>query len=98
MDEQLRVPRWETEIPLLVLVIFTSIGMWVFLTISIFGAFYAAFFGIFFFLAHLAFIAHLRGSSIKLAPDQLPELHARVQAMAASLGIRRLPDTYVMQA
>ena len=94
----LHVPRWETEIPLLVLVIFASIALWTFIFVSIIGIFYAVFLGIFFFLAHVAFIAHLRGSSVKLGPDQMPELYARVQSISRRFGLRRTPDAYVMQA
>ena len=96
--DTLRVPRWETEIPLLVLVILASIALWTFIFVSIIGIFYAVFLGVFFFLAHVAFIAHLRGSSVKLGPDQMPELYARVQSIAQRFGLRRTPDAYVMQA
>jgi Zn-dependent protease with chaperone function len=89
------VQRWETEIPLLIL---AALALWAFLLISLIGIFYAVFFGIFFFLAHVAFIAHLRGSAVKLGPDQLPDLYARVQTVARRLGMEKMPDAYVMQA
>src|ERR1051326_2191464 len=98
MEPAQRVPRWETEIPLLVLVILTSIVMWIMLVVSIVGIFYAVLFAAFFLLAHLALIAHLRGSSIKLGPDQLPHLHVRLTAMAEKLGMKRVPEAYLMQA
>jgi Zn-dependent protease with chaperone function len=94
----LRVPRYETEIPLLILVILVSIGLWIFLAVSIVGIFYAVFFAIFFFLMHVGFIAHLRGSSIKIGPEQMPELHARIQRIAARFGMTRVPDAYLMQS
>jgi Zn-dependent protease with chaperone function len=96
--DTLRVPRWETEIPLLILVILTSLALWMFIVISMIGIFYAIFFAIFFFLAHVGFIAHLRGSSVKLGPDQMPELYARVQSISRRFGLQRPPDAYVMQA
>ena len=92
------VARYETEIPLLILVILTSIALWIVIAFSIVGIFYAVFFMIFFFLAHLALVAHLRGSSVKLGPDQLPDLYQRVQQIGTRLGMRRLPDAYLMQA
>jgi hypothetical protein len=46
----------------------------------------------------VALVAHLRGSAVKLGPDQLPELYGRVQLIAARLGMQRLPDAYLMQA
>jgi hypothetical protein len=45
-----QVVRYETEIPLLMLVILTSIALWVVIAVSIVGIFYAVFFAIFFFL------------------------------------------------
>ena len=92
------VPRWETEIPLLVLVAIAAAGMWFFLFVSIIGIFYGLFFAVFFFLAHVGFIAHLRGSAVKLGPDQMPELYARVQRIGQRLGLEKMPDAYVMQA
>jgi Zn-dependent protease with chaperone function len=93
-----RVIRYETEIPLLILVILTSIALWIFIALSIVGAFYAVFFLAFFFLAHLALVAHLRGSAVKLGPEQLPDLFERVRLVAERLGMKRLPDAYLMQA
>jgi Zn-dependent protease with chaperone function len=92
------VRRWETEIPLLILVILLSMALWVFVAVSIIGIFYAVFFSIFFFLAQVGFVAHFRGSAIKLGPQQMPELHARVLAIASRLGLAKVPDAYLMQA
>jgi Zn-dependent protease with chaperone function len=92
------VSRWETEIPLLVFVALAAAAMWLFLFISIIGIVYAVFFGVFFFLVHLGFIAHLRGSAVKLGPEQMPDLYARVQNIARRFGMEKVPDTYLMQA
>src|SRR5438132_5902492 len=83
----LSVRRWETEIPLLILVILVSIVLWILVAVSMIGIFYAVFFSLFFLLAQVGFVAHLRGSAIKLGPQQLPELHARVVAIASRLGL-----------
>ena len=96
--DALRVPRWETEIPLLIVVTLISIALWFVIFISIIGIFYAVFFAVFFFLAHVMFIAHMRGSSIKLGPDQMPEIYTRVQSVSARFGLKPPPDAYVMQA
>jgi len=92
------VPRWETEVPLLILVALASAMLWVFLVVSIIGILYGLFIGLFLFLAHVGFIAYVRGSAVKLGPDQMPDLYARVQRIAARLGMQKLPDAYVMQA
>jgi Zn-dependent protease with chaperone function len=92
------VRRWETEIPLLVLVIVASIMLWILVAVSMIGIFYAVFFSLFFLLAQVGFIAHLRGSAIKLGPQQMPELYARVVAIASRIGLAKVPDAYLMQA
>jgi Zn-dependent protease with chaperone function len=92
------VRRWETEIPLLVLVIVASIVLWILVAVSVIGIFYAVFFSLFFLLAQVGFIAHLRGSAIKLGPQQMPELYARVVAIASRIGLAKVPDAYLMQA
>jgi Zn-dependent protease with chaperone function len=96
--EPLRVPRYDTEIPLLLVVALLSFSLWVLLIVSIVGIVYAVFLGLFFFFAHLGFIAYLRGSAIRLGPDQLPELHARVVAISQRLGMKEPPEAYLMQA
>src|SRR3954453_2191203 len=92
------VRRWETEIPLLILVIVVSIVLWILVVGEMIGIFYAVFFSIFFLLAQVGFIAHLRGSAIKLGPQQMPELYARVVAIASRIGLAKVPDAYLMQA
>lgn len=97
-QQPLSVRRWETEIPLLILVVVASIALWAFIVVSLVGLVYTAFLMVLLFLAHVAFVAHVRGSAVKLGPEQLPDLHARVQAIAQRLGIETVPDAYVMQA
>jgi Zn-dependent protease with chaperone function len=98
MEQTVRIPRWASETPLFVLVLLVSLGLWFLLAISIFGMIYAAFIGIFVFVSHLVFIAHLRGSAVKLGPDQFPELHQRVESLARRVGLPHVPAVYVMQA
>jgi Zn-dependent protease with chaperone function len=95
---QVRVERWPTEKPLLVLVAIAAVLLWVALTVTVIGFVYAAFIGLFLFVSHLGFIAYLRGSAVRLGPDQLPELHARVIELAGRVGLTREPEVYVMQA
>ena len=92
------VARWPTEIPLLVVCILISIPLWIVIAVSVIGLVYAVLLTVFFAIVRLAFIAHLRGSSIKLGPDQLPELHARVAQLAQRIGLPEVPNAYLMQA
>lgn len=92
------VERSSTERPLFVLALLISLVFWVVICISVVGLVYAVCLGAFFFVLHLGFVAHLRGSAVRLAPDQLPELHARVELLARRMGMARAPEAYVMQA
>ena len=92
------VKRWPSEEILFAITGIISMGMYLMLLISIFGAIYAGFFAVFFFLAHVGFIAHVRGSAVKLGPEQFPELHMRVAELAVAMGMRKVPDAYLMQA
>src|SRR5262249_26270104 len=79
-------------------VILLAIAIWVLLAVSIIGIIYAIPIGIFLFTAHLALIAHIRGSAVRLRPEQFPELHRRVQEIATRAGVPRLAGAYIMQA
>ncbi len=97
-SDSVTVARWPTEGLFTFLVVLLSIVAWVVLVVSIVGIAYAAFIALFFFIAHLIFIAHVRGSAVKIGPDQFPELHEAVERLARKLGLRNVPDAYVMQA
>jgi len=83
--------------PLFVFSALVAALMWVVIVVSIVGLFYAVVFGLIFFVSHLAFVAYVRGSAVKLGPTQFPELHERVCALAAAMGMAP-PEAYLMQA
>lgn len=90
--------RWPGERIWLALVALVAALIWILLAVSIIGLIYALFLGIFFFLAHTVFIAHLRGSGVRLGRAQLPELNERVERLARRLGLKQVPEAYLMQA
>lgn len=95
---RIQVERWATEGPLLVVSVLASLFLWVVAAVTVIGLVYAAMLGLFFFVIHLGFIAHVRGNGVKLGPEQFPELHARVELLASRMGLERTPETYLMQA
>ena len=99
MAAQVRInpERWPSEVPLLVLTAVAAAAMWVLLTISIFGIVYAVLIAVFFFISHMAFVAYVRGSGVRLGPDQFPDLHRRVLELSRAMDMEP-PDAYVMQA
>ncbi|REJ76603.1 MAG: peptidase M48 [Acidobacteria bacterium] len=94
----LHVPRWPTELPLLCLVVLVALGVWALLAVTVFGLLYVGLIGVFVFLSHVVFIAHIRGSAVRLGPSQLPDLHARVVELSHRAGLDAPPETYVQSA
>jgi Zn-dependent protease with chaperone function len=93
-----RIERWPTEWPLRIVIALASLAIWGLLTISVIGLIYAFFIGLFLFTTHLALLARVRGSAVRLGPEQFPELHRRTEEIAARAGLSRMPEAYVMQA
>lgn len=93
-----RIERWPSEIPLLLLVALAAVGIWLLLAFSIVGIFYAVFLALFFFLAHVLMVTHIRGSAVRLGPSQLPELYQRVEALSREAGLSTTPEAYVMES
>lgn len=92
------VDRWPSEAALYVLTLMVALGIWLLMAVSIVGILYAVFIGLFFFLAHMAFVAHVRGSAVKVTERQFPELHRRVARIARQMEMGDPPDTYIMQS
>ena len=80
---EIRVTRWGTERPLLILNALASAGLWFLFFRSIQSiasiGMSAAILG----LINIAFVAVIRGSAVRLGPEQFPELHSRVGAVHA---------------
>jgi Zn-dependent protease with chaperone function len=96
-DAAIRVQRWPTERPFLYLNVVASGLLWVgFLSTSQSAAYIAFTIGVM-MLLHLAMMAQLRGSAVRLGPEQFPELYARVEELARRMGLARTPEVYVMQ-
>jgi Zn-dependent protease with chaperone function len=98
VEASLRVERWWNERLLRVLLWIVAIGVWIALAVSLIGITYAVILGLFFFISHLTFITYLRGSAVRLGPEQFPELYHRVVDLSERIGLRRTPEIYVMQA
>lgn len=91
------IHRWPSETPLTWLVALFASGLWLLLIFTIFGLIYAFFIGLILFLAHISFITHVRGSSVKLSAEQFPDLYESVQRLALRIGFEKVPEAYIMQ-
>jgi len=86
-----------SEVPLRIVVFIVAIALWIVFIVSVVGLVYGLILGLVFFFAHLMLIAHVRGSSVKLGPQQMPELYNRVVDIAHRIGMKRVPDVYLQQ-
>lgn len=46
--------------------------------------------------AHSALISHLKGSAVRITPQQFPDLHQRLQACCAQLQMKDVPEAYLL--
>ena len=91
------IERWPSERPLFALTAILSVFAWIILAVSVIGLIYAVLIGVFFFVTHLTFVAHVKGSAVKLGPDQFPELHQAVVRMSEEMGMKP-PTAYILQS
>jgi Zn-dependent protease with chaperone function len=94
----IHVAPYTSEVPLRILLMVVGIVLWTVFVVSVIGLVYGIILGLFFFFAHLFLIAHVRGSSIKLGPQQMPGLYNRVVDIAHRIGMKRVPDVYLQQS
>ena len=92
----LRIEPWPSERPLFALNLLAAAGLWLIAFVTIIGIVYGVMIGVFLFVMHLAFVSHLRGSGIRVGPEQLPEIHAAVSRLSARFGMTKVPETYVI--
>lgn len=92
-----RIEPWPTERPLLALSVVAALGLWGLLALSVIGLVYALLLGLLYSAAQRMLVAHVRGSGVKLGPDQLPDVHAAVERLASEMGMPS-PDAYLMRA
>lgn len=97
-DPPIEIQPWDTEDFLFALCILVGIVGWIVLAVTIIGLVYALFLAVFFGIMHVVFIAHVRGSAVRLGPNQFPELFAVVERMAARMRLEPMPEVYLMQA
>src|SRR3972149_710473 len=97
-ESQIRIDRWPSEGPLLFIAAVVSLGVWVLAAVTIIGLAYAVLLGMFFFLAHVIFVAHVRGSGVRVGPEQFPDLDASIRSLARRMELQPVPEVFVMQA
>jgi Zn-dependent protease with chaperone function len=95
--QQISVRRWRTERPLLALNALAAAGLWFLFLRSPQSLPFVGMWAVILCLWHIIMVAAIRGSAVRLGPDQFPELHGRVEQLAKQFGLRRTPAVYLMQ-
>lgn len=77
-----------------------SITFWVVLIIGTVGIalIYLLLIWLGYLFAQSAFISHLRGSAVLIGPDQFPDLHLAIEESCQKLGMKQMPDAYLLHA
>jgi Zn-dependent protease with chaperone function len=94
-DSKLRSPK---EDSLVVLGVIFSASVWLFALLTIVPAIYALAFMLFVLIAQALFLAHVRGNGVKISDRQLPDIYERCKAVAARLGMDKVPEIYLLQS
>ena len=96
--DAIKVEPWPSERPLTIAAFLIAGAFWLVLAFTIIGLFYALLLVGILSLSHVLMIAHIRGNSVRLGPNQFPELHQAVEQLARRVGLPRAPEAYLMQA
>lgn len=90
---------YKNEKPLFVIAALISGLFWLALVLGTLGIFliYALLAYIIFLFAHSAFISHLKGSGVKITPEQYPDLHAKLVKSCERVGLKEVPDAYLLR-
>ncbi len=57
---------------------------------------YVLFFFVVYLFAQSAFISYLRGTAVQITPEQFPDLHQRFVTCCGKVGVKKIPDAYLM--
>lgn len=104
--QSLNIKRWPTELPLFWASVVASILIWVAMgfgfvmggkPVALFIVMYFLIYLIILFFIHVMAIAHIRGNGIRITDSQLPELFSVVDGLSKRLGLKKTPETYILQ-
>ncbi len=93
--EKLRSPKEDTRYGM---ALFFAVTSWLGLCLMLLPIFFAAVAGLALLIAQALFLAGVRGNGVKLSPQQLPHIHERVVAAAKRLGLKDVPEAYIMES
>ncbi len=89
---------YPNENPLFVISFVISVAFWLLVLVGTLGIalLYALLFFVFYLFAQSALIAYIKGTAVKITPQQFPDLHERLAGCCRRLGIDTVPETYLL--
>jgi len=89
---------YKNEKPLFITLLVISLIFWLGMLVGTKGIvlLYVASFFIFYVLAQSAFISYLKGTGVEITAEQFPDLHEKITACSAKLGIEKAPSAYLL--
>lgn len=90
---------YKHEKPLFIIAALISSLFWLVLVLGTVGIFlvYALVAYLIFLFAHSAFISHLKGSGVRITPEQYPDLHDKLVRNCQKIGLKEVPDAYLLR-
>lgn len=90
---------YKNEKPLLIIAAIFSAVFWLALIVGTLGIalLYLLLGYLFFLFAHSAFISHLKGSGVRISPDQYPDLYERLVRSCEKVGVKEIPEAYLLR-
>ncbi|MGP4843970.1 pilin [Marinobacter sp. 1Y8] len=91
---------YKHEKPLLGIAIALSSIFWLAVVLGTIGIvlIYLALGYLIFLFAHSAFISHLKGSGVKISEEQYPDLYAKLVRGCERVGLKEVPEAYLLRA
>ncbi|WLR56986.1 ankyrin repeat domain-containing protein [Mesobacillus subterraneus] len=96
LDEKNLVHKNENKYFWIVLSI--SIASYILFALSIVGIFIIAAFILISLVLHALMIGQIRLNAVKIGANQFPLIHSKVEELCVKMGIKRIPDIYVLQS
>ncbi|HSD65643.1 MAG TPA: M48 family metallopeptidase [Vicinamibacteria bacterium] len=89
---------YPNENPLFAISLVLSVVFWLLVLVGTLGIalLYALLFFVFYLFAQSALIAHIKGTAVRITPQQFPDLHERLAGCCRRLGIDAVPETYLL--
>ena len=89
---------YPNEKPLFAISLVISVFVWLLLLVGTLGIalLYAALFFVFYLFAQSALIAYIKGTAVKITPQQFPDLHERLTGCCRRLAVDTVPQTYLL--